>query len=245
MDRSETLEDVEQQAPAESVTPRDLMGWRYFGVEEWGRHYGATITEEQRCEAGEFPWSLDDLQAPCPFEPGKQVWQTHVAVLMPDRLDGRRLTIMRIDAIERERRRRVLHAPRFHKPHFYARHQTPELRWHLMRSSVSLEGEARKLQLRGVREHDRFAASKGYQLPRAVEVVLARVLFRYVDATVAPAFIAEGCPTGERYSDCYTRSTLHGHPIIVGSSGPCGIRLSPFDRDCASIYTGFLATRKP
>lgn len=67
-----------------------VLGRRIFDQFDWWQYFGIEI---QR--APDFPWSLDQLMAPCPIYPGHRVAETHFAFLGVSSFNGRPLTIQR------------------------------------------------------------------------------------------------------------------------------------------------------
>lgn len=66
---------------------------RLFGVDDWYESIGGRLTSEQLTRISQFPWGIDVLREECPFTPGREVWETHVAFLGVPRLSGKPLTL--------------------------------------------------------------------------------------------------------------------------------------------------------
>jgi hypothetical protein len=63
-------------------------GISLFGPREWRWHFGDIGSVP--C----LPKDIDEtLSSPCPFNQGKKVWETHTLVLMPEQVNGKRLTL--------------------------------------------------------------------------------------------------------------------------------------------------------
>ena len=51
-----------------------------FGVADWQKlHPNVVLTPKQIAEVAQFPWTDKTLNAPCPFNPGKMIRETHFA----------------------------------------------------------------------------------------------------------------------------------------------------------------------
>lgn len=64
------------------------LGRRIFDQFDWWQYFGLEIKR-----APDFPWSLDELMAPCPIYPGYRIAETHFAFLGVSAFNGRPLTI--------------------------------------------------------------------------------------------------------------------------------------------------------
>ena len=102
---SEKLANItpEKQGFAEKI-PRELARKifeqketaksNFWGLEEWKEFYDIRLSAEQLEKVKDFPWGEDVLTAPDPFTPKNEqgepleIRDTHVAVLMLDKIDG-------------------------------------------------------------------------------------------------------------------------------------------------------------
>ena len=70
------------------------MGANFFGPAEWSDHYGLQFSKGQLRKIAGFPYSIELLNSPCPFNEGKLIKETHFAFLGLDRFKDKPLTIM-------------------------------------------------------------------------------------------------------------------------------------------------------
>ncbi|MFA4995656.1 MAG: hypothetical protein WC536_00755 [Patescibacteria group bacterium] len=71
----------------------NLLGNNVFGPKEWETIYKAPVSSVSRLKAEWFPWTREDLLSSCPFEPGRQVAETHFAFFGKTSVNGRKLTV--------------------------------------------------------------------------------------------------------------------------------------------------------
>ena len=144
---------------------------QYFGVADWQKFYGVTITPKQIEEIGDFPWSDDVLASPCPFYPGKTIRETHFAFVGLENI-----TIMQLQKLN----------PKTTEPNFYsygpgawfsrekfACNETLKLRWYLMLKNVVPDSQNRTFE-----EQRLMLLPKEYLVPHTV-VEVAKDLFIY------------------------------------------------------------------
>jgi hypothetical protein len=65
------------------LSARSVMGDYYFGPREWDSLTRYHLLNSQLSEAEQFPWTPEQLKAPCPFTSGFLVKETHVAFYAP------------------------------------------------------------------------------------------------------------------------------------------------------------------
>lgn len=71
---------------------RSLMPGRFFGSAEWNEHYPALVTASKRRAVPGFPWTVEELESPCPFVAGRAVHETHFSFLLPRLRRGTKAT---------------------------------------------------------------------------------------------------------------------------------------------------------
>ena len=87
---------VPTMSPAVFTKPsiiRALMGTNFFGVEEWKQYYDVQFPSVDIPQIPPFPWSIELLNSPCPFNPGKCIKDTHFAFLGLPTMHGVPLTV--------------------------------------------------------------------------------------------------------------------------------------------------------
>lgn len=113
---------------------REIMGKNFFGVEDWSALYGVNFSQKQLRRVAEFPWSEDILNSTCPLC-GKVVKDCHFAFVGLDRINGKPLTILKLQELH----------PATKQPKFYsyapsawysekkfAKETTMDFRWYLL-----------------------------------------------------------------------------------------------------------------
>jgi len=153
---------------------RAILGKNFFGVEEWATLYGVQFTKKQLREAAQFPWGEEVLNAPCPFVNGKTVKETHFAFLGLENLNGKPLTILRLQELH----------PKNGQPCFYNYAQdcwyaketwavkaTPKFRWYLLPLEIVPNSESKTYQ------EQLAMLPQGYEAPTAVIEVLKELLY--------------------------------------------------------------------
>ncbi|KKS27489.1 MAG: hypothetical protein UX24_C0009G0005 [Candidatus Giovannonibacteria bacterium GW2011_GWB1_45_9b] len=118
---------------------RARMGQNFFGVEEYATLYGVNFSKKQLREVSGFPWGKDILDAPCPFNKGKTVRETHFAYLGVDKLNGSPLTIMKFQELHPESGQPKFrnYAPdSWYHQQVFATDKTMKLRWYLLLKNI-------------------------------------------------------------------------------------------------------------
>jgi len=69
------------QPTQSEMIARALMGPRYFGVEECIQYLNPDFLFDETRRLPQFRWGWEVLQEPCPFNPGKKIYETHIAFL--------------------------------------------------------------------------------------------------------------------------------------------------------------------
>jgi len=110
-----------------------------FGPKEWFIHFGTHLKNVLRLP----PDIAEILSSPCPFWPGKQVYETHLLVLIPQTVNGQPLTLKTLG--ELIKKPLTGHATQY--SNFYLGEYTdpaaPPSHWVLMTSDV-IEGSRNK-----------------------------------------------------------------------------------------------------
>ena len=153
---------------------RVVMGNKNFwGMEEWASIYGENFTEEQLSEVADFPWSEDILNAPCRFNEGKFVKDTHSAFLGIERINREPLTILKWHELHPDTDK-----PRFSyakKPWYgkqrFATEVTCGLRWYLMLLEIAPDFTDKTY------EEQVAMLPQDYEVPLAIEEVTKNILY--------------------------------------------------------------------
>lgn len=131
---------------------------RIFGLREWSKSpFKASL-----CGISSFPWSADDLLAPCPFHAGKTVAETHGFFFGTDSIFGEPLTLMRWQKL----------CPEDSEPRFHS--YCPWFQDQLFAQAVSGR-RWHALLLHAVA--GRFDLPRSHELPSAVDAVAMHMLF--------------------------------------------------------------------
>ncbi len=111
-----------------------------FNVEDWNKFYGVRPSESQLAEIPKFPWSLDLLNSPCPFNFGKRIKDTHFAFLgLPD-INGVPLTVAQWIKLHPQTGQLKFyhHTNPWHQGQLYTDKITLQLRWYLLLKEIIL-----------------------------------------------------------------------------------------------------------
>ncbi|MDP3729762.1 MAG: hypothetical protein Q8R26_03400 [bacterium] len=195
-----------------------IMGGNSFSVDDWIVIYGAEFSKEQLSQVAAFPWGEDVLNAPCPFENGKSIKETHFAFLGLDDFNGEPLTLMKWH---------VLHSyvdkkPKFHydidpwyRKHEFAAKSTCQFHWYLM----PLAGFPNR-NGNSYKEHLRLAPPE-YEPASAVEEVVKAFLYYRKTGSYLEY---------ERQSWCKDKDN-RGDRVLADSFGYTGFRLESHDEN--------------
>jgi len=153
---------------------RAILGKNFFGVEEWSTLYGVNFTKKQLREIADFPWNEDVLNAPCPFNKGKSIRETHFAFLGLDSIKGKPLPILKWQELH----------PQSGQPKFYsyapdcwyakenfANKPTCKFRWYLMPLEIVPNSTDKTYQ------EQTAMSPKEYEVPLAIEEVTKLILY--------------------------------------------------------------------
>ena len=206
-----------------------------FGKDDWARYFG---------DVGEVPpipeGMAETLKALCPFNPGKQVGDTHMLMLIPQTVNGKPFTLNLLQEL--------IGSPQGKDATSFAYYassvkealgdaQTARPYWILMTKNV-IPGSRNKTY----GEQKQFVQEKGadvYELPSAIEAA-ASILMHY--------FKTDECLYGQdpwTYTRCQETVTEDQWPVAIGGFSRGGLfvgDVSPFAFYCA--YGGAAAVRK-
>jgi len=209
---------------------RTLMGKNFFGIEDWATLYGANFSQKQLRQVAEFPWDEDILASTCPLC-GKTVKDCHFAFLGLDRLNGKPLTILKLQELH----------PNTAQPRFYsytpdvwyskekfATETTCDLRWYLLHTNIVSKSEDKTFD-----EQKTMLPAK-YEVPSAIaEVSKDLLVFKKTGVYANPS----------RYGRC-TDVTSGGFRVYVGPFDADGLIIHSSWVDSRGCYVGVSASRK-
>lgn len=209
---------------------RAVMGKNFFGVEDWSALYGVNFSQKQLRQVAEFPWGEDILNSTCPLC-GKVVKDCHFAFVGLDRLNGKPLTILKLQELH----------PATGQPKFYsyapsawyseqnfAKETTMDFRWYLLHQNIVPKSEDKTYG-----EQVRMLTAD-YEVPSAItEVTKDLLVFRKTGNFVNPS----------RYARCESVASV-GRRVGVGIFGGNGLDVSYCWDDRRYSCVGVAASRK-
>ena len=124
-----------------------------------------------------FPWEENILNSPCPFNPGKRIWETHFAFLGIEQcLPNTSLTAVKWNELFQKKFQRELISFELGKFDCEAYLQEPstsqtacKFRWHLMPLVIN--------ELRGTYEQQQALLPKEYEVPTVIEEISRSLLY--------------------------------------------------------------------
>lgn len=217
--------------PASREAAREVLGYNFFGIEEWQQHYGVSFTKGQLAQVSQFPWNEKVLTAPCPFHPTKQVKDTHFAFLGVEQHGKKPLTIHQWQELH----------PASGQPRFYsyppdcwyekekfANEVTCQLRWYLMLKEIVPGSENKTF------DAQQTMLPREYEVPIGVEEVTKHLLcFKKTGVYLNP----------NRYGRVMDKSA-GGDRVDVGGSVARGLDVDDYPVDGEWDSVGLAASRK-
>ena len=151
----------------ESRMARMVLGRNIFDVADWMSYYDAKFTKKQLRDAGKFPWGEDVLNSTCPLC-GKTVKDCHFAFLGLDHLNGKPLTILKLQELHS-----ITAQPRFYSytpDAWYSREKfvtdiTMDLRWYLLHTNIVPKSEGKTF------DEQKAMLPAEYEVPSAITEV--------------------------------------------------------------------------
>jgi hypothetical protein len=214
---------------------RLIMGNGLFGIEDWQTLYGVKFTKKQLREAGKFPWGEEVMNGPCPFNPEKQVKDTHFAFLGVTGINGEPLTVQKWTKLHP-----ATGQPKFYfadNPWYegqpYTDETTLEFRWHLLLKEI-VPGSTEKTP-----EQQAAMLPPEYEVPSTIAEVTKDILaFRKMNVIL----------NGGRWAACKERTIKTGK--VDGNLVSCvgyfvgrGLNVNNWGGDDVG-YVGVGASRK-
>ncbi len=212
---------------------RVILDCGIFDDADWTRCYGAKFTREQLWDARKFPWSEDVLCSICPLC-GKTVKDCHFAFLGLDRLNGKPLSILKLEELH-PATATVL--PRFatrniktrYSEEKFAKETTMDFRWYFLHRDIVPKSEDKDC------EEQMTMLPQDYEVPSAItEVTKCLLVFRKTRKFVNYL----------RYARCEC-VTSGGHHINIGNFDEVGLDINDYRISNRCHYPiGIAASRK-
>lgn len=132
---------------------------QYFGIVDWKKTYGVSFTPKQIMAIGDFPWSDELLNSPCPFNPGKTIRETHFAFVGLDTITI--MELQRLNPKETEPRFYVYAPDVWYTREEFAR-RSMKFRWYLLLREIIPDSECKTFN------KQKMLLPKEYEIPTAV-----------------------------------------------------------------------------
>ena len=202
-----------------------------FGKADWERFFGDVG------EAPPIPKNMaETLKAPCPFNPRKQVGDTHMLVLIPQTVNGKPFTLNLLqELIKNPKEKTATHFRVYSRPVKEVLGDTSieNSYWVLMTKDVIPDSRNKPYndQKRLVQEKE----ADGYKLPSAIEAA-ASILMHYFK-TDEHLYVRDPWT----FTRCQETVTEDQWPVAIGGFSPGGLHVDDgwIDDDC-----GVAAVRK-
>lgn len=149
-----------------------IMGRNFWGVKDWLSYCNVVFTKEQISEIMESSFDTDILNAPCPFEMGKSIKETHFAFLGLDEIRHKPLTIIEFqELISMRNRSSLFPKKRWYKTESFANNKTCALRLYLMPLAIIPKSTEKIFQ------EQLAILPEDYEVPSAIEEVFKDILY--------------------------------------------------------------------
>lgn len=210
---------------------RALMVKNFFGIWECANLYQTGFSSEQLRQLAEFPWDEDVLNSTCPLC-GKRVLDCHFAFLGLDRVNGKPLTILKLQELFT-----ITAEPRFYNYTLDARHPkekfaaetTMSLRWYLLHTNIVPESEDKTY------DEQKAMLPAEYEAPSAItEVAKDLLVFKKTGVYANPS----------QYGRCADAASGSFHHVRVGNFVPGGLGVGWCWDGVRESYIGIAASRK-
>lgn len=132
-----------------------------FGIADWQKLYGITLTSKQVASVGDFPWSDAVLNAPCPFHKGKMIRETHFAFVGLDRVSI--MELQKLNPKATEPRFYQYGSDAWYRNEKFATKVNLKFRWYLLLKDVIPGSENKTF------DEQVAMLPEGYEVPTAVE----------------------------------------------------------------------------
>lgn len=209
----------ELKGPIHHKLAQDLIGENFFGVEEWRMFFGINFAKKQLEKIRKFPWGENILNAPCPFNKGKGIKETHFAFLGLESINGKPLTVLKWrELCCAAGGPKFSYAPsQWYDREKCATETTCRFRWYLMLKDIFPASDR-------VSYHDGLRLiPRNYKVPTAVEDTSKHLLYHKKTGILL---------NPDKVGRCNTLTSL-GIRILIGSN-----REHEFDFSCGNDDRG-------
>jgi hypothetical protein len=132
-----------------------------FGIADWQKLYGITLTPKQIASVANFPWSDAVLNAPCPFNPGKMIRETHFAFVGLDTVSI--MELQKLNPKATEPRFYQYGSDAWYRNEKFATKVNLKFRWYLLLKDIVPNSENKTF------DEQQAIIPKEYEVPTAVE----------------------------------------------------------------------------
>ncbi|KKT28275.1 hypothetical protein A3G55_02855 [Candidatus Giovannonibacteria bacterium RIFCSPLOWO2_12_FULL_44_25] len=208
---------------------RAVMGKDFFGVEDWSALYGVNFSQKQLRQVAEFPWGEDILNSTCPLC-GKVVKDCHFAFVGLDRINGKPLTILKLQELHPATGQPKFHSytSAWYSEQKFARETTMSFRWYLLHQNIVPKSEDKTY------DDQKAMLTADYEVPSAVtESTKDLLVFRKTGNFV----------NSSRYARCECVASV-GRRVDVGYFGESGLVVYSYWGGGHRCGIGLAASRK-
>lgn len=205
---------------------------RFFGIEDWEMEFGNRISKKEKAAAADFPWTREALNSPCPFIKGKKVKETHFAFMGLQSAGERAFTIVGLHRLFPFRGQPRFHfepIPPYMRDERFSVTETCRLGWYLMLLDGVPRSEGKPY------EKQCSLLPPEYEVPKAVEEVMKRLLF------FKKTRIYAGGTKRVRCRDLISG----GDRAVVGPFSEEGLAIEGMFEDATHDFLGIAASRLP
>ena len=197
-----------------------------FGIADWQKLYGITLTPKQIASVAHFPWSDAVLNAPCPFNPGKMVRETHFAFVGLDTVSI--MELQKLNPVATEPRFTSYAPDSWYSKQGFATTVKLKFRWYLLLKDIIPGSENKTF------DDQKKMLPTAYEVPTAVEETAKDFLIFKKTGTYA---------NSNRYGRTSTLVS-DGNRVRVGRCDASGFHVGDVWDDSRSGNVGLSASRK-
>lgn len=197
-----------------------------FGIADWQKFYGLTLMPKQIASVANFPWSDKTLNAPCPFNPGKMIRETHFAFVGLDTVSI--MEFQKLNPIATEPRFYQYGSDAWYRNEKFATKVNLKFRWYLLLKDIVPGSENKTF------DEQVAMLPEEYEVPTAVEETTKDFLIFKKTGTYV---------NSNRYARTADLDS-GGFRVLVGYCDADGVRVSHYWGDDRSDSVGLPASRK-
>jgi hypothetical protein len=206
---------------------RAVMGKNFFGVEDWSALYGVNFSQKQLRRVAEFPWGEDILNSTCPLC-GKVVRDCHFAFVGLNRLNGKPLTILKLQELYPATGQPKFFSYVGYSGQKFAKETTMDFRWYLLHQNIVPKSEDKTYG------DQKAMLTADYEVPSAItEVTKDLLVFKKTGNFVNSSWDAR--------CECVTWDGRH---VSVGDFDEDGLVVDDCLNDDCDFNLGVAASRK-